>query len=320
MYVTAVESGVCVHAPAKVNLHLEVTARRPDGYHELETLMATISHCDTLWFKCQAGGAIRLACRWRLGAAEGPEIWSPLPEPAQNLVVRALKLLQRTADCPMGADLWLAKSIPAQAGLGGGSADAAAALLAANHAWSLHWPHERLAELSTQLGSDIPFFFTGGAAVCRGRGEQIDPVRLPPLHIVGVKPPVGLSTADVYRRCRPGAPPIRSAPLITQLQAGDCSRVRLHNRLQPPAAELTPWVDRLAAWFAKQGCRAHQLSGSGSSYFGLFPTARHARQVAARLRSARLGAVFCAVAPLTPITSKRSSVFTKERITPLGSA
>ncbi len=300
MYVTAVESGVCVHAPAKVNLHLEVTARRPDGYHELETLMATISLVDSLWLECQPTGAIRLACRWRFGAADGSDIWTLLPDPSQNLVVRALKLLQQTADCPLGADVWLSKSIPAQAGLGGGSADAAAALLAANHAWNLHWPRERLAELSTQLGSDIPFFFTGGAAVCRGRGEQVEPVRLPQLHIVGVKPPVGLSTADVYRRCRPGAPPIPSAPLIAQFQAGDYSQVRLHNRLQPSAAELTPWVHRLAAWFAHQGCRAHQLSGSGSSYFGLFPTACQARRVAARLRSARLGAVFCAVAPLMP--------------------
>lgn len=301
-------SGACriIHAPAKINLALEILARRPDGFHELETLMLAVSVCDTLTLQPTATGSIDMRCAWAAGLTAQPaaaEIWSELPATTENLVYRALDRLRQAAGASQGAKVALIKRIPAQAGLGGASADAAAALLAANEAWELHWPRVRLAELAAALGSDVPFFLTGGAAVCRGRGEQIQVVRPPRCALVIVRPPVGLSTPAVYKRCRPG-PSRQSASLVhAALLRGDLTAAArdMHNDLQQPAEELSPWVGRLRNAFAASGCPAHQMSGSGSSYFGLFWHRRHAGRVARALRAQNLGAVM--VAETTPVVS-----------------
>src|SRR6476646_8651998 len=190
--------------PAKLNLSLEVFGRRGDGFHELETLMVPVRLFDTLSLaptdasSAAYGNAIRLSIH-SLPAHRG---LSPgdIPPADQNLVVRALSLLREQSGCTHGAHVELTKRIPAAAGLGGGSIDAAAALKLANHAWQLGWSRERLAELAAEIGSDVPFFLFGGAAVCRGRGERVARLpAVPPLDFVLVKPPVELSTADVYR-------------------------------------------------------------------------------------------------------------------------
>jgi len=149
-----------VWAPAKVNLFLEVLARRPDGYHEINTLMVTVSLYDTLEFKEEASGAIRLRC-------DQPN----LSTGADNLVVRAAELLRRRSGCARGADIGLAKRIPLAAGLAGGSTDAAAALVGLNRLWGLGLAEAELAGLAAELGSDIPFFFAAPAAWCTGRRE-----------------------------------------------------------------------------------------------------------------------------------------------------
>lgn len=282
-----------IRAPAKLNLWFEVLSRRDDGFHEVATLMVPISLRDTLLLRPNSSGQISLSCST---AAPGmaSTLWADLPEDDRNLVVRALRLLQARSETKLGADVRLIKRIPAAAGLGGGSSDAAAALVAANAAWELNWSTEQLAELAGELGSDVPFFLYRKAAICRGRGERISPVDgLGLLHFVVVRPPEGLSTAEVYRACRPAVIPAEPEALVSALRRGDLARAGglMVNRLQVAAESLTARINELQAAFASCDVAGHQMSGSGSSYFGLCRSARHARVVAGRLRQAGLGCV-----------------------------
>ena len=226
------------------------------------------------------------------------------PAAADNLVTRAIERLRERAGEPRGLDVWLEKSIPAAAGLGGASADAAAALVAANAAWNLRWSATRLAELAAELGSDIPFFMGSGraarAAVCRGRGERIEPLSgVARLSCVVVRPPAGLSTAHVFKACRPATAAVSVAPLAAALRSGDLRRIgaALHNRLEEAAVELSPWIARLRYWFAQRDVVGHQMSGSGTSYFAICRNDAQASRVAALARHAGLGAVFTASTP-----------------------
>ena len=309
MFVCSAATHVLVHAPAKLNLFLDVLARRADGFHEIETLMGAVTIFDTLEFAPRSEGDLRLSCRWAGGmaararrgrdpeAARDDRRASPmgdLPLGEQNLVYRVVARLRARGAVSAGADMRLIKRVPSAAGLGGASSDAAAALVAANVAWKLGWSREQLTDLAAELGSDIPFFLAGGFAVCRGRGERIEPIGGSRLHAVVVRPPVGLSTADVYRRWQPGPPRADVRRLQTRLAVGDwrSARLQLANRLQEPAAGLTPWIGKLTAHLTRLGCLAGQMSGSGSSCFGICHTARHARRVAAQLRSLNVGEVY----------------------------
>ncbi|MCE9548580.1 MAG: 4-(cytidine 5'-diphospho)-2-C-methyl-D-erythritol kinase, partial [Planctomycetia bacterium] len=293
-----------VQAPAKLNLFFEVYGRRPDGYHEIETLMVPVSLYDALSFRDVAPPAagqvapLTLPCHVAAGESSGTQL---LPQGADNLVIKAIDLLRRRAGIERGAVVRLWKRIPMAAGLGGGSSDAAAALVAANLAWGLGYSRDQLVQLAAEIGSDVPFFLYRGPAICRGRGERIEPLTgLGDLHAVIVRPPMGLSTAEVYARCRPqppncGASDGRSVQrLCAAMQAGrigEAGRL-LTNRLQPAAAELSPWIERLADEFTRLGCVGHQLTGSGSAYFGLCRHAAEARHVAGRLRGRGLGQVY----------------------------
>jgi 4-diphosphocytidyl-2-C-methyl-D-erythritol kinase len=284
-----------VHAPAKLNLHLEILARRTDGFHEIETLMLSVSLYDTLQVRSRHDGRIEFHCRWSPGLlARFGDSLGDLPGDDANIVLRAVKLLRKEAGVALGSTITLHKRIPSQAGLGGASSDAAAALVAANEAWELGWPRERLAELAGRLGSDIPFFLFDGAAICRGRGERIEPLdRTPPLWVVIVRPPQGLSTPAVYKACRVPSSPAAIGPLVESLRRGDAAEVakRMMNRLQTPAEELLPGVVQLRDLFARTDCLGHQMSGSGSSYFGICRSARHARRIACQLAASQLGLV-----------------------------
>jgi 4-diphosphocytidyl-2-C-methyl-D-erythritol kinase len=296
-----------VRAPAKLNLFLEILGKRPDGFHEIETVMVPVSACDTLVVWDDPSGRIELECE-RIAdtsQAASPEpmaakIAAPneaaaekeVPTGSDNIVVRALEALRRRAGVASGARVRLIKRIPVAAGMAGGSTDAAAALAAANLVWNLNLSAATLSVVAAELGSDIPFFFAGGAALCRGRGERIEPLAGGGvLHFAVVAPPVGLSTAAVYRACRPAADPHCSAGLVEALGRGDSTGTarRLHNRLQPAAESLSPWIERLKAEFARCDCLGSQMSGSGTSYFGVCRTARHARRVASRLAARGLG-------------------------------
>jgi 4-diphosphocytidyl-2-C-methyl-D-erythritol kinase len=291
--------------PAKINLFLEVLARRPDGYHEIVTLLSAAAIYDSLTFTPCRQEEITLEVRWALGYsarnahATGTNtahelLRGDLPTGSENLAWRAANLVRQRAGIRDGAAMHLVKRIPAASGLGGASSDAAAALVAANAAWNLNWPRERLLELGSELGSDVPFFLTTGAAVCRGRGEQIEACRTMRLYYVIIRPPVGLSTPRVYQQCRPVEQPTGIENMTESLKRGNAAEVGryLVNSLQPAAASLTPWIARLQQELRRHDLLGHQMSGSGSSYFGLCRSARHARRVASRLRSLRIGAVF----------------------------
>lgn len=306
--------GIEVVTPAKVNLFFEVLARRADGYHEIESLMAPVEVFDTVFLRDASQSLaddgrepVVAECAWVAGlqrtksAVSEPAgqaiAFEPLPIGKENLAVRAVELLRNRSGTNRHAVVRLTKRIPAAAGLGGGSSDAAAALVAANIAWDLNWSRAKLSELAAELGSDVPFFLHSGPAVARGRGEQIDPVgRFGRLHLVVVRPPEGLSTAEVYRACRPSSSPRRIEPLLAALRRGDVRQLGqlLHNVLQAAARGLSPWIDRLEHEFAELDCLASQMSGSGTSYFGICRSARHASRVAGYLRSRRLGYVFTA--------------------------
>jgi len=306
MHVRPAATHVEVLAPAKINLFLEVLARRADGFHELETLIVAIGLYDSLVFAPRTGSELQLETRWGIGLAarsvpgKRPEgaahelQHGEIPHGPANLVWRAAELLRERAGIRTGAFIHLLKRIPAAAGLGGASSDAAAALLAGNLAWRLEWPISRLQQLAAELGSDVPFFLGGGSAVCRGRGEQLEPARVPRLHQVIVRPPIGLATPHVYAACRPVERPIGALPLLAALERGDPAAVRLmRNSLMAAAAVVEPAMMReVEEQMGQQPFIGQQMSGSGSSHFGVCHTARQARRLAARLRARSLGAVF----------------------------
>ncbi len=252
---------VMVWAPAKVNLYLEVLGKRPDGYHEIATLMVAVSLFDRLEFREEPSGRIELRC-------DAPGL-SPGPD---NLVWRAAALLRERTACRQGVTIRLGKRIPLAAGLAGGSTDAAATLAGLNRLWRLGRSRQELAAWAAELGSDVPFFFAAPAAWCTGRGERVAHERLGrPLVLVLVCPPVGLATAAVYRGVTVPQRPQTGEALRQAAARGDVEEVgrRLHNRLQPVAEHLCPAVAEYAARLAELKPTGRLMSGSGSSLFAV---------------------------------------------------
>ena len=267
---------VTSHAYAKVNLTLTVGARRDDGYHEVSTVMQTVDLCDTLCLTAGEGG-LSMTCT-------DPTV----PADESNLVLRAARLFFAETRRPVpNLRFELEKHIPSQAGLGGGSSDAAAVLLALRMFRAPGMPDEMLERMGAKLGSDVPFFIRGGTRRCTGRGER--PRRLPPLRegwFVIVKPPEGFSTPEMYRRLDelPPEPP-RPDSMTEALTAGDIRAVAaaLYNsfeRAVPPDSAV--WAIRDA--LLTRGALGAQLSGSGSAVFGLFDREDAARAAADALR------------------------------------
>lgn len=293
-------------APAKLNLYLDVLGRRADGFHELETVMVPIRLFDTLTFLpnrstvAGSAGDIRLEVRVA-GALARSGAKDPIPTDESNLVVRAMRLLRERSGCGMGARVGLVKRIPSAAGLGGGSSDAAIALRLANRGWGINWGPRRLGKVAAEVGSDVAFFLMGGSAICRGRGERIEPIPAAAgMHFVVVKPSAGLSTAEVYRsyaRQPPGRNCDRGPTLAEFILAASrgrqngCGR-HMWNGLEQAASSLSPWVDKLRMEFDRLDFVGHQLSGSGSAYFGVCRHAQHARRLANILRTRQLGLVY----------------------------
>jgi 4-diphosphocytidyl-2-C-methyl-D-erythritol kinase len=250
-------------APAKVNLFLHVVGRRTDGYHLLQSVFMLIDWCDLLHLERRSDGQI---------AREDLQPGEPLP--ADDLCVRAARALQRATGCAWGAQIALDKRLPAQAGLGGGSSDAASTLLALNRLWGLNLPRTALARIGLQLGADVPFFIGGRTAWVEGIGEQITPLTLPPGRLVVVKPPGGASTPDIF-----GSPQLKRDTKTATLQgfaANGSSDLNAcmaygHNDLQPVAQALCPGVGQCIDWLASQGLPA-RMSGSGTAVFAPLAT------------------------------------------------
>jgi 4-diphosphocytidyl-2-C-methyl-D-erythritol kinase len=277
-------------APAKVNLYLRVLAKRPDGFHDLETVMVKVRDLvDSLRFERLESNELRLTVQSEYPAALGP---IEIPATSENLVLRAAALLQNAAVSPdlavRGVAITLIKRIPPAAGLGGGSSDAALTLAALNQLWGLNFSADRLWELAAQLGSDVPFFLAETAAVlCTGRGEVLTPLpSREPLPLVIARPRSGLSTPAVYRACRPEPerPSVADWLGVWESQGSAAAAHRLLNSLQAPAEGLNPEVGDLRQRFDREGLVAHQMTGSGSAYFGVCASASEARRVAQTLR------------------------------------
>jgi 4-diphosphocytidyl-2-C-methyl-D-erythritol kinase len=249
-------------APAKLNLFLHVTGRRPDGYHELQTVFQLIDLCDSVAATVREDGLI-----------ERPE--GPAEVPAEaDLVVRAARSLQAASASPLGATLKVHKRIPLGGGLGGGSSDAATTLLALNHLWGCRLPIEALARLGLPLGADVPVFVRGFSAWAEGIGERLVPIELPPRWYVIIHPGVGVSTREVFQ-----SPELtRNSPLITIrafFEAGgrnDCEPV-VRARCPEVAAALD-WLSRYAP---------ARLTGTGSCIFASCASAIEAERIAARV-------------------------------------
>jgi 4-diphosphocytidyl-2-C-methyl-D-erythritol kinase len=275
-------------APAKLNLFLRVVGKRADGYHDIETVMTAVDLYDTLVLAPSPRNEIDLTVRMAVSEGGRGEIASPIPIGPENLVYRAAALLKQHCQISQGVDITLVKRIPSAAGLGGGSSDAAAALGALNAIWGCGLNSVELRDLASQLGSDVPFFLGDTtSAVCRGRGEILEPLAAKSgLTFVVAKPRSGLSTPAVYHACRPKPADEKLSQLIDALTTGRSSRTAQHlrNDLQSPAEQLNRDVIHLACLFSEQGLAGHQLSGSGTAYFGMCHSRSQALSIAARLR------------------------------------
>ena len=248
-----------VPAPAKLNLFLHVVGRRPDGYHLIESVFMLIDWCDTLHFERTGGSEVT---REDLGLALPPD----------DLSLQAARALQKATGYGGGAHIGVLKSIPSQAGMGGGSSDAATVLLALNRLWNLHLPRAALEQIGLQIGADVPFFLRGRNAWVSGIGEKIVPLEplhaLPRTRFVVVKPRSGVETQTIF-----------SSP---DLKRDSCSATILGfaahqfefgcNDLQPVAQVLCPDVTHAIHWLASQGANA-RMTGSGSAVFAQIPHA-----------------------------------------------
>lgn len=270
-----------VRAFAKVNYALEVLGRREDGYHEIRTVLQSISLQDEL----EVSGP---AERFRLsveppGTGVGPD--------RENTVFRAWRLLAEEAGAPP-VRVVLRKGIPAGAGLGGGSADAAALLRGASELLGLGLGEEELAALALRVGADVPFCLSGGTALGEGVGERLSPLPAPPEHwlVVGM-PPRGASTAEVYRAydalggAGPGG---RAGRVVRALRGGDLGALgeALGNDLLPVTGRLVPEVEGLVVALRRAGALGACMSGTGTAVYGVFGEEAAAREAARRVEGA----------------------------------
>ncbi len=257
---------------------LEVLGKRPDGYHELSTVLQAVDLFDRLVL--EEDETLTLT-------TSDPA----LPRDDTNLVLRAARLLQEAAEVRRGARIRLEKHIPVAAGMGGGSSDAAATLWALNRLWGIRWGRERLSDLAARLGMDVPFFLRGGRALATGRGERLQPLSAAPaLSLVLVKPHFPLSTREVY-----GGVPAgwrddgrRTVELLGALASRDSSRVAgsLYNALETVVDPAHPEIARIRRALLGAGALGSVMSGSGPTVLGIARSPDHARQLRKRVTTA----------------------------------
>jgi 4-diphosphocytidyl-2-C-methyl-D-erythritol kinase len=246
-----------VPAPAKLNLFLHIVGRRPDGYHLMQSVFVLLDLCDWLDFEQRNHPSItREDC--------GTDTDAPLP--ANDLVVRAAQLLQQASGCAKGVHIRLRKNIPVQAGMGGGSSDAASCLLALNRLWGTGLNRQELMELGLKLGADVPFFLKGDNAWAEGIGDKLHPIDFPPQEFFTLKPRKGVATAAIFTA--PGLK--RDTERVTMrgfAESSTQSKVKFgRNDLQPVAQAQCPEISECLAWLENQGFSA-RMTGSGSAVF-----------------------------------------------------
>ena len=235
-------------APAKLNLFLHVVGKRDDGYHLLQSVFVPIAWYDTLHLERRSDGKL---CRHDLTTTL----------PADDLCLRAARLLQQASNCQYGAEISVAKQIPSGAGMGGGSSDAATVLIGLNRLWNLNWPLERLLPLAVRLGADLPFFLGDGPAWVEGIGEQLTPIEVPAQRFAVVKPADSLPTVAIF------ASPHLQHSKSQAIVAGSFADSSLYrNDLQAAAEAASPQVHQ-AIRLLKQAFGNSRMTGSGSAVF-----------------------------------------------------
>ncbi|BBT38472.1 4-(cytidine 5'-diphospho)-2-C-methyl-D-erythritol kinase [Pseudomonas putida] len=257
-------------APAKLNLWLHIIGRRPDGYHELETVFQFLDHADQLHYSLRDDGQIHL----RTEIAGVPH--------DSNLIVKAARQLQQQSGCALGVDIWLDKILPMGGGIGGGSSNAATTLLALNHLWQLGWDEDRLAGLGLGLGADVPVFVRGHAAFAQGVGEQLTPVDPEEPWYVVLVPQVSVSTAEIFSHpeLTRDSRPLKMRPVPEGNSRNDC---------QPVVEQGYPEVRNALNLLGKY--TEARLTGTGSCVFGAFPSKAEADKVLALLSETQTGFV-----------------------------
>jgi 4-diphosphocytidyl-2-C-methyl-D-erythritol kinase len=312
--------------PAKLNLFLEVLGKRSDGYHELETIMMAVELRDAMRIQSTPEPHVTLRCQWmpsgrawerRLGIRRPLEASDSLkvaeiPRPEDNLVTKALSQFKSVFSIHGGFQVELNKHIPAGAGMGGASSDAASALLAAAKLCNIAPNDRQIFEIASKLGSDIPFFLgisdahqanlvedrnAFRAALAKGRGERLSSLQTAGPHFfVIVYPPHPLSTADVFRNCAPATKAKSSEDCAKAIaaKAGLSNRLakNLFNRLTEPAREISRWIDETFHAMQLAGLEGVTMTGSGSACFATAPSPSAARRAANRLASRGIGACF----------------------------
>lgn len=248
-------------APAKLNLFLHITGRRPDGYHELQTLFQILDYGDELSFQTRPDPTIELT----------PEF--PGLPPESNLVVRAARMLQQETDCRLGANIHLEKRLPMGGGIGGGSSDAATTLLALNHLWGLGLSLDELAAIGVRLGADVPVFVRGHTAWAEGIGEQLTPVELTSYWYLVVAPDCQISTKEIFSN----KVLTRNTPKITIAPALEGQLKQLRNDCQPIVSEHYPKVKDALGWLSQYG--KARLTGTGACIFASFTNEEECRYV-----------------------------------------
>lgn len=252
---------ITLGAPAKINWFLRVVGKRPDGFHDLQSLFLPISLYDSL----------------EIEEADLLSVASPPFIPQEdNLIYRAARALQVRFGIERGARIVCQKEIPLEAGLGGGSSDAASTLLGLNQLWNLGLTAKELRELAAQIGSDVPFFIQPVPSLVTGRGENIEPLGIgfPELILLLVKPPSGLSTKKVYNNLNRYSPPLDMTEVKEKLSSGDINFLisLSENDLEGPAFRLMPELIDIKKTLLKLGAVHALLSGSGTTVFGVFKT------------------------------------------------
>ncbi|MEO7549462.1 MAG: 4-(cytidine 5'-diphospho)-2-C-methyl-D-erythritol kinase, partial [Ramlibacter sp.] len=240
-----------VPAPGKLNLFLHITGQRPDGYHLLQSAFMLVDWHDSLHFELRADGAL-----------SREDLSNLLP--ADDLVLRAARALQAASGTSLGAHVLVDKRLPSQAGMGGGSSDAASCLLALNRLWQLDLPLSKLEQLGLTLGADVPFFLRGRNAWIEGIGEIITPLELPAARFAVAKPPQGLETRLIFSD--PGLKRDSEPAIISGFAANPWGFGK--NDLQPVAQRLCPGVSQALEWLGAQGLPG-RMTGSGSAVFAL---------------------------------------------------
>lgn len=281
MIIQQTAAGLQIAAPAKINLFLNVLRRRSDGYHEVQTLLCPLSLFDQLSFEVTQQSDIEF--QLILPDAKSDQTstlprtdpaWD-IPADSRNLVVRAVRRVQQALGTTRGCRIQLRKAIPAAAGLGGGSSDTAAAIVASLFSWQ-GWDRSLALQIAAEIGSDVPFFLGStegiGLALATGRGEHCQLLSARPnLNVLVTHPPVGCSTRDVYQNCAVYGKALGFQKIVDACDSGQLTMIgaQLFNTLQLPAADLTDWIGRQLDLLADIGASYALMSGSGSSCFAL---------------------------------------------------